>query len=127
MIYEAKSKNSSVSKKEILMNTAEDEKKAKKEAMKKLRADRNEQIAAASERMKKHNKNIEAIIEQMKNDVGTVPRIAEATGIPSSDVLWYIAALKKYGKIIEAEKDGNYFQYALCREEVNMEDGHDIG
>jgi len=74
--------------------------------------------------MKKNKKDIKAIKEQLQNDVGTVPRIAEATGIPSSDILWYVAALKKYGEIIEAEKDDNYFRYALSQDVEQGEGEH---
>lgn len=109
------------------MSQVEEEKKAKKEAMKQLRAARKEQIAEASGKMKKQKKDIEAIKEKMNNDVGTVPQIAEATGIPSSEVLWYIAALKKYGEVMEAEKDDGYFRYVLSQGSAKEEDAHDIG
>ena len=47
------------------MSQVEEEKKAKKEAMKQLRAARKEQIAEASGKMKKQKKDIEAIKEKM--------------------------------------------------------------
>ena len=106
------------------MSQVEEEKKAKEEAMKQLRAARKEQISVVAARMKKHKKDIKAIKEQLQNDVGTVPRIADATGIPSSEVLWYIAALKKYGEIMEAEKDDNYYRYALSQDVEQMEGEH---
>ena len=109
------------------MSQVEEEKKAKKEAMKQLRAARKEQIAEASGKMKKQKKDIEAIKEKMNNDVGTVPQIAEATGIPSSEVLWYIAALKKYGEVVEAAQDAGYFRYVLSQGSAKEEDAHDIG
>jgi predicted transcriptional regulator len=37
------------------------------------------------------------------------PTIAAATGVSTAEILWYVAALKKYGEIKEAEKDGGYF------------------
>jgi DNA-binding IclR family transcriptional regulator len=43
----------------------------------------------------------------------TVPEIAAATGLPVSEVLWYVATLKKYGEILEGPKAGSYFRYRL--------------
>ena len=89
------------------------QKKAKKDAMKKLRQERKQNIKENAATMKAQKEAVKAIKEQMKNDVGTVPRIAKETGISPDKVLWYIAALKKYGEISEAEKDGGYFRYVL--------------
>jgi hypothetical protein len=82
-----------------------------KQAMKKLRAARKQTIGAAAARMKEQKKVIKAIREQIEDTAGTVPEIAEATGIPTSEVMWCLAALKNYGKILEGEKDGSYFRY----------------
>lgn len=108
------------------MSKNEQDKKAKK-TVKQLRAARKEQIAEASSRMKQQKKDIEAIKEQMQSGIGTAPRIAEATGMPTSDVMWYIAALKKYGEVIESEKDGSYFKYSLSQNVGKREDHHDAG
>ena len=77
--------------------------------MKELRSVRKEWITRASARLKEQKKNLKAIKGHLEEGPGTVPRIAEATGISPDRVLWYIAALKKYGEISEAEKDGSYF------------------
>jgi hypothetical protein len=95
------------------MSQVTPEKVAKKEAMKKLRESRREIIKATSARVKKHKKSVRAIKEQLRDQARTVPEIAEATGLESSEVLWFIATLKKYGEIIEGEKDGGYFRYGL--------------
>ena len=93
------------------MSKASEEKTEEKEAMKKLRKARRQTIKAVGARLKKQRKAIEAIKEELKDKAGTVPEIAEATGIPSSEVLWYLAALKNYGQILEGEKEGSYFRY----------------
>jgi biotin operon repressor len=98
-----------------------------KEAMKQLRAARKEQISAAAARMKQQKKDVEAIKQQLGDDAGTVPQIADATGIPSSDVLWYIAALKKYGDVVEAEQDAGYYHYRLSQDAEKEENDDDIG
>jgi hypothetical protein len=47
-----------------------------------------------------------------------VPEIAAATGLPTSETLWYLASLKKYGEILEGPKDGSYYRYKLGQPEV---------
>jgi len=34
--------------------------------------------------------------------------------MPTAQVSLYIAGLKKYGEVVEAEKDGDYFKYGLA-------------
>lgn len=53
-----------------------------------------------------------AIQEALKGGPRTVPEIAAQTGLPSHKVLWYVMALKKYGKIAEAGQAGDYYRYA---------------
>ena len=91
-----------------------DEQNVKKEAMKGLRESRRQDIKAISARVKEQKKTVKAIREHLRDEARTVPEIAEATGISPSEVLWFVATLKKYGTIIEAEKDGGYFRYCLA-------------
>ena len=86
---------------------------ADKEALKKLKAARKEQIAAATARMKEQRRAVKAIKAQLDGAELTVPEIAAATGLPVSEVLWYVASLKKYGEILEGPKDGSYYRYRL--------------
>lgn len=95
------------------MSQTDTEKQARKDALKKLREERKQWITDASTKMKAQRKDIKAIKTALQKDIGTVPTIAQATGIPSDRVLWYIATLKKYGEVIEGEKDGGYFRYLL--------------
>ena len=43
----------------------------------------------------------------------TVPEIAAACDLPSAQVLWHIAAMRKYGQLAEDVQDGDYFNYRL--------------
>jgi predicted transcriptional regulator len=85
-----------------------------KEAMKRLRESRKNIIKATSARVKENRKAIKAIKDHLKNEARTVPEIASATGLASAEVLWFIATLKKYGEILEGDKDGGYFRYYLA-------------
>ena len=84
-----------------------------KEALKKLKASRKAQIAAATGRMKEQRRAVQAIKERLAGAELTVPEIAAATGLPVSEVMWYVATLKKYGEILEGAKAGSYFRYRL--------------
>jgi predicted Rossmann fold nucleotide-binding protein DprA/Smf involved in DNA uptake len=96
------------------MSQLETEKAEKKEAMKKLRESRKDIIKATATRVKENRKAVKAIKEQLRDEARTVPEVAEATGLASSEVLWFIATLKKYGEILEGDKDGGYFRYYLA-------------
>ncbi len=87
---------------------------AGKEALKKLKAVRQEQIALATGRMKEQRRAVKAIKECLKGVELTVPEIAGATGLPPSEVLWYVATLKKYGEIQEGSQAGGYYRYKLA-------------
>jgi predicted Rossmann fold nucleotide-binding protein DprA/Smf involved in DNA uptake len=52
-----------------------------------------------------------AILDALKNGPRTVPELSETTRIPSQKVLWYVMALKRYGKIAEAGLAGDYYRY----------------
>jgi hypothetical protein len=85
----------------------------RKEALKKLKAARKDQIAAATARMKEQRQAVKAIKAHLNGAEATVPEIAAATGLAASEVLWYVASLKKYGEILEGPKDGGYYRYKL--------------
>ena len=107
------------------MTQADQDIEAKKDALKMLRKERKAWIVSAAAAMKAQKKTIKAIKTELKSNAGTVPLIAEATGIPADQVLWYIAALKKYGKVAEGEKDGSYFQYVLVEDSQEEADNGD--
>jgi len=86
---------------------------ADEKPLKKLKAARKEQIAAATARMKEQRQAVKAIKARLEGAELTVPEIAAATGLPVSEVLWYVATLKKYGEILEGPKAGGYYRYRL--------------
>ena len=96
------------------MSETEQEKQEKKEAMKTLRKPREHSIKRASAKLKEQNRIVKVIREQLRDQPATVPEIAAATGVPSSEIMWYVATMKKFGEILEAEQDGSYFRYSLA-------------
>jgi predicted Rossmann fold nucleotide-binding protein DprA/Smf involved in DNA uptake len=95
-----------------MSNNAE-ENESRKEALKQLKAARKDQIAAVTARMKEQRQAVKAIKERLAGVELTVPEIATATGLPASEVLWYVATLKKYGEILEGPKASGYYRYRL--------------
>jgi hypothetical protein len=91
-----------------------DKKAMDKAALKKLREERRTWVENAKKSIKDQNQIIKQIKAQIADTAKTIPEIALATDMPTSVVLLYIAGLKKYGLVVEAEKDGDYFKYGLA-------------
>jgi predicted Rossmann fold nucleotide-binding protein DprA/Smf involved in DNA uptake len=87
----------------------------KKEALKNLREARKQTIAAVSASVKEQRKATAAIKAELQQGERTVPEIAAATGLPSAEVLWFVATLKKYGEVSEAMPAGSYYRYRLVQ------------
>ncbi len=85
-----------------------------RELLKTLRAARKETVRRVSATVKRQKKTISAITAELKKGPKTVPEIAEATGLSTAEVLWWIASLKKYGTVLEGDKQGAYFAYRLA-------------
>ncbi len=88
-----------------------DEKKTQKEALKQLREKRKSAVERARSAIKAQAGIVKAVLQAMEEGSGTVPEIASATGLSTAVVLCYVATLKKYGKVVEGAKDGDYFRY----------------
>ena len=96
----------------------------KKEQMKALRAERRESVERAKARVKETNAAIKKIKARLAEGSATVPELAEATGLTSQEALWYVAALKKYGQVVEGAKarGDSYYPYELAAETGGEED-----
>ncbi len=84
-----------------------------REALKALREQRPAETEAAQARLKEQVKIVNEITKLLKQGPRIVPAIADATGLPTQTVFWHVIALKKYGKVVEGDQDGDYFQYRL--------------
>jgi predicted ArsR family transcriptional regulator len=87
-----------------------------RDALTALRERRAAETEAAQARLKEQVKIEREITRVLKEGPKTVPALAEATGLPTRAVFWHLIALKKYGKVAEAEQEGDYFQYRLMGE-----------
>ena len=90
--------------------------KIDKDMLKALRQERAQAVSRAKKAIKEQSKTIKAIKAQIKNEGLTIPAIAQAAGLSTSQALLYVVTLKKYGEIIEDAKDGDYFKYRLAEQ-----------
>ncbi len=84
-----------------------------KETLQALRAERKRYIECARQSIKQNNKVLKSIREQIAAEPRTVPQIAQALAMDTSEILIFVSALKKYGEVMEGPKDGDYFRYGL--------------
>ena len=66
-----------------------------------------------TKRHREYNRVRKKVTEALKPGPKTVPEIAELTELPTHQVFWHLMAMKKYGKVIEGEERGDYYQYVL--------------
>lgn len=85
-----------------------------KEALKRLRREREAVIARAQQTIKTQRKRIDAIKTRLAEGPQTVPEIAASLAMDTADIMVTVAALRKYGQVVEGAKDGDYFKYQLA-------------
>lgn len=84
-----------------------------KPTLKALRTRRKDSVAEARAKVKTQNKEVGLIKKALAEGPATVPALAQATGLDSPKVLYYIASMMKYGQVVEEELEGDYFRYGL--------------
>lgn len=82
---------------------------------KQLRFERSNAIKRARKLLQEQRRIVSAIERALESGPKTVPEISELTSIPTREVLWWIASLKKYGFVAEEEKRESYFAYRLIK------------
>ena len=86
------------------------------ETLKQLRTTHAESVKRAQELLKEQKKMQQELCAFFRERPRTVPEAAQATGIPSDKVLWFVAAMKKYGVVEEAGMCGDYPLYKHAEE-----------
>ena len=64
------------------------------------------------------NKTQKAILAALKDEPKTVPELAAECGLTSDTVLWFVTALRKYGKVSEIPGRVTYPKYQLANGEA---------
>jgi len=68
------------------------------------------------ERVKELKRIDTAILAALQEEAKTVPQLAEEIRLSTDVTLWHVMGLRKYGQVVEAEQDGDYFKYRLVEE-----------
>ncbi len=84
-----------------------------------LRKQHGESVKAAQDLLKEQQavrKALRAALREQSPQ--TIPQLAAVTGVPPHEVLWHLAAMKKYGLVEEAGMDeaDEYYLYRLSKE-----------
>ena len=109
------------------MNKNTPDKKDNKDKLKALREERKEILSRNREILKKQNTEISSLKKEMKKGAYTIPELAQATGITSDKVLWYVSAMRKYGIAEEQDKINGYIKYLLVKNSDMDKEGDSEG
>jgi biotin operon repressor len=90
--------------------------KVRAQMLKSLREQHQETVATTQAHVKAIQATRKKICAALHSKALTIPELAEAAGLPSDQVLWHIAALRKYGFVVEVDQDGGYYRYAQVEE-----------
>jgi predicted Rossmann fold nucleotide-binding protein DprA/Smf involved in DNA uptake len=93
-----------------------DRKAANRDALKRLRERGRAGLEAAQARLKEQTRIVNELTRLLKEGPKTVPELSEAARLPTETVFWQLMALKKYGKVLEGDQDGDYLQYRLSEQ-----------
>jgi predicted transcriptional regulator len=87
------------------------------ELLKQLRKAHQQTVERTQALYKEQRQMQNAICELIRTEPKTVPQIATAIGKPPHQVLWFIAAMKKYGIVAETGMCGDYPLYQRVKEQ----------
>jgi len=85
---------------------------ATKEKLKRAKEKRGPVPSTLLEHIRDTNKVQKAILDALGDESKTVPDLATATGIAEEVVFWNVNAMRKYNKIRDIKKSGEFFLYA---------------
>jgi hypothetical protein len=95
------------------MSLSKEQRVTLKATLKKLREERGAAVDEVTRRNKERQAARKQVHAVLAAGPATVPAIAEACGLPTKDVLWHVAAMRKYGTLVETGTDGDYCTYGL--------------
>ena len=105
----------------MTMKESKEDAKKRTEFLAGLRKQHKERVKIAQEMLKEQQAVRKTLKRAMRGGPHSVPQLAIYTDIPTDEVLWHIASMKKYGQVEEAgmDEDYEYYQYVL-KNEVNQ-------
>ena len=88
-----------------------EEAKKRGQLLKRLREEHKDSVKRTQTLLKEQKGTQQRICQSTREAPKTVPEIAELTGLPAHEVLWHVAAMKKYSRIRETGICGEYYLY----------------
>ncbi|MDA8216891.1 MAG: winged helix-turn-helix domain-containing protein [Dehalococcoidales bacterium] len=85
-------------------------------ALKALRERQGPALAETQARLKEQTRIVNDLTRLLEAGPKTVLDLAREAGLPTQTVFWHLIALKKYGKVVEGEQEGDYYQYRLSEQ-----------
>jgi len=86
------------------------------EMLKKLREKHAATVETTQVLLREQKQMQKIVCHVMRDTPKTVPEIAAEIGKPSNEVLWFMAAMKKYGIVVEKGMCGDYPLYQKAEE-----------
>ena len=86
------------------------------EMLKALRAQHAASVERTQALFREQKQLQQAICQFIRATPKTVPDIAAELGKPAHEILWFVAALRKYGIVVEAGMCGDYPLYQRAEE-----------
>ena len=98
--------------------TSKEQARKRTQMLVELRKQHDAQVKPAQERLKEQQAIRKILQRAMQGAPRSVPQLASMTNLAAHEVLWHIAAMKKYGVVEEAGMDtgGEYYLYELSKE-----------
>ena len=92
------------------------EARSRSETLKRLREAHAATVETTQVLLREQKKIQREICQSIRENPKAVPEIAVEIGRPAHEVLWYLAAYKKYGLVMEAGMCGDYPLYLKVKE-----------
>jgi predicted transcriptional regulator len=91
--------------------TTQEPQSSRGEILKQLRAEHAASVGRTQALLREQKKMQQELLAALKEKPKTIPELAADTGLPSERVLWFMAALRKYGVVVENGMSGDYPLY----------------
>lgn len=86
------------------------------EMLKQLRKEHAESVQSTQTLFREQRQMQQSICKFISENPKTIPQIAVKIGKPPHEVLWFVAAMRKYGLVVEAGMEGDYPLYQTVKE-----------
>jgi hypothetical protein len=86
------------------------------EMLKQLRKEHAESVQRTQGLFREQRQMQQSISKFICENPKTIPQIAEEICKPPHEVLWFVAAMRKYGLVVEAGMEGDYPLYKTLKE-----------